>query len=128
MIGPIASSPPDRYRKDDAILRVALADKVHNARSIVRDFREEGHALWSRFLHRSAREQLCYYSGLVEFFDQRRPGPLSEDLWRAVGELTWLVGRDQTQHGEQLLHDTPWEYRAEIRSANQPILESRLGG
>ena len=44
------------------------------------------------------------------------------------GELTWLVGRDQTQHGEQLLHDTPWEYRAEIRSANQPILESRLGG
>ncbi len=128
MIGPIASSPPDRYRKDDAILRVALADKLHNARSIVRDFREEGHALWSRFLHRSAREQLRYYSGLVEFFDQRRPGPLSEDVWRAVGELTWLVGRDQTQHGEQLLHDTPWEYRAEIRSANQPILESRLGG
>jgi (p)ppGpp synthase/HD superfamily hydrolase len=27
---------------DDAILRVALADKVHNARSIVRDYREEG--------------------------------------------------------------------------------------
>lgn len=30
---------------DDAILRVALADKVHNARSIVRDCRREGHAL-----------------------------------------------------------------------------------
>jgi hypothetical protein len=30
---------------DDAILPVALADKVHNARSIVRDCRREGHAL-----------------------------------------------------------------------------------
>ena len=80
---------------DDAVLRVALADKVHNARSIVRDFREEGHALWARFLHRSARQQLWYYSGLVEFFDQRR---------------------------------TPGEYRAEIRRADEPILESRSGG
>lgn len=87
---------------DDAILRVALADKVHNARSIVRDYREEGEALWARFPERSAREQLWYYRGLVEFFQRRRPGPLTEDLWRAVGELTWLVARDQGQHGEQL--------------------------
>ena len=88
--------------EDDAILRVALADKVHNARSIVRDYREEGQALWARFQHRSAREQLWYYSGLVEFFERRRPGPLTEDLWRAVGELAWLVARDQAQHSEQL--------------------------
>jgi (p)ppGpp synthase/HD superfamily hydrolase len=47
--------------EDDAILRVALADKVHNARSLVRDYREEGQALWARFQHRSAREQLWYY-------------------------------------------------------------------
>jgi (p)ppGpp synthase/HD superfamily hydrolase len=87
---------------DDAILRVALADKVHNARSIVRDYREEGEALWARFPQRSAREQLWYYSGLVEFFQRRRAGPLTEDLWRAVGELTWLVARHQAQQGEQL--------------------------
>jgi (p)ppGpp synthase/HD superfamily hydrolase len=31
---------------DVAILRVALADKVHNAHSIVRDYRQEGHVLW----------------------------------------------------------------------------------
>jgi HD domain len=87
---------------DDAVLRVALADKVHNARSIVRDYREEGHALWERFTQKSAREQLWYYSGLLEFFDARRPGPLTEDLWRAVGELAWLVARDQAQRSEQL--------------------------
>ena len=88
--------------EDDAILRVALADKVHNARSIVRDHREEGEALWARFQHRSAREQLWYYGGLVEFFQQRRAGPLTEDLSRAVGELAWLLARDQAQHGEPL--------------------------
>jgi HD domain len=88
--------------EDDAILRVALADKVNNARSIVRYDREEGQALWARFPERTVREQLWYYSGLVKFFDQRRPGPLAEDLWRPVGELAWLVARDQAQQSEQL--------------------------
>jgi (p)ppGpp synthase/HD superfamily hydrolase len=79
---------------DDAILRVALADKVHNARSIVRDYREEGHALWERFTQKTAGDQLWYYSGLLTFFQERRPGPLTEDLRRAVAELAWLVAQD----------------------------------
>jgi hypothetical protein len=82
---------------DDAVLRVALADKVHNVRSIVRDYREEGHRLWERFTQKTAREQLWYYGGLLAFFERRRPGPLTEDLWRAVGELGWLVARDDAQ-------------------------------
>jgi hypothetical protein len=45
---------------DEAILRVALDDKVHNARSIVRDYREEGHRLWERLTQKTAREQLWY--------------------------------------------------------------------
>jgi len=60
---------------DDAVLRVALADKVHNVRSIVRDYREEGHRLWERFTQKTAREQLWYYGGLLAFFERRRPGP-----------------------------------------------------
>ena len=47
-------------------------------------------------------EQLWYYSGLVGFFERRRPGPLTEDLCRAIGELAWLVARDQAQQSEQL--------------------------
>ncbi len=101
--------------EDDAILRVALADKDNNARAIVRDYREEGQALWARFPHRTAREQLWYYSRLVDFFDQRRPGPLTEDLRRAVGELAWLVARDQAYH-------------AELRGSSEPVLETRSGG
>jgi (p)ppGpp synthase/HD superfamily hydrolase len=48
-----------REIEDDAILRVALADKVHNARSIVRDYRDEGHALWERFTQKTARETVA---------------------------------------------------------------------
>ena len=85
---------------DTAILRVALADKVHNARSIVRDYRAEGHVLWERFTERTAGEQLWYYGALLAFFQERRPGPLTEDLRGAVGELTWLVEHDHVQDRE----------------------------
>jgi (p)ppGpp synthase/HD superfamily hydrolase len=80
---------------DDGVLRVSLADKVHNARSLVRDYRREGDALWERFDEKSAADQLWYYGALLEFFERRRPGPLTEDLRRAVNELKMLVERDE---------------------------------
>ena len=88
--------------RDESILRVALADKVHNARSIVRDYREEGHVLWERFTQKTARHQLWYYGGLLAFFQDRRFGSLTEDLLRAVSELAWLVARDHAERCEQL--------------------------
>lgn len=83
---------------DDAVLRVALADKVHNARSLVRDYREEGPRLWERFPNKTPPDQLWYYDHLVEFFRAHRPGPLAEDLRRAVEELAALVGHHDAQH------------------------------
>jgi len=80
---------------DDHVLRVVLADKVHNARSIVRDYREEGDALWERFAERTAQEQVWYYRALLRFFSENRPGPLTEDLRRAVEELELLVALDE---------------------------------
>jgi (p)ppGpp synthase/HD superfamily hydrolase len=79
---------------DDAVLRIALADKVHNARSIVRDYRAEGHALWDRFPNKTVEDQLWYYGELLEFFGARGRGPLVEDLRRAVSELAELAARD----------------------------------
>ncbi len=79
----------------EAVLRVALADKVHNARSIVRDYRAEGHALWDRFSNKTIDDQLWYYRALVEFFSARHPGPLVEDLRRALAELEELADRDR---------------------------------
>jgi (p)ppGpp synthase/HD superfamily hydrolase len=76
---------------DDGVLRVVLADKVHNSRSIVRDYRAEGHALWARFTNKTADDQLWYYDELLRFFAERRPGPLVEDLQRAVDEFADLL-------------------------------------
>jgi (p)ppGpp synthase/HD superfamily hydrolase len=79
---------------DDAVLRVSLADKVHNARSIVRDYRAEGHLVWDRFTNKTADDQLWYYGRLLAFFQGRRRGPLVDDLRHALGELAELVVAD----------------------------------
>ena len=42
--------------RDEGVLRVVLADKVHNARSIVREHRRLGPALWDRFHDRSGQD------------------------------------------------------------------------
>lgn len=79
---------------DEAVLRVSLADKVHNARSIVREYRAEGHALWERFTNKTIDDQRWYYGRLLEFFGERTPGPLVEDLRRALAELEALAAAD----------------------------------
>jgi len=95
---------------DDAALRVVLADKVHNARSIVRIYRDEGHELWDRFTNKTAEDQLWYYGELLRFFNARPAGPLVEDLRRSVDELEELVLADPDQ-----IHDGP--ARRAVRAA-----------
>jgi (p)ppGpp synthase/HD superfamily hydrolase len=77
---------------DGPSVRVALADKVHNARSIVREYREEGAALWERFGGKTVDDQIWYYRALLEFFEKCHPGPLVEDLRRALAEIEALAG------------------------------------
>lgn len=74
---------------------MALADKLHNARSIVRDHRDEGDALWRPLRRRTADDQLWHGGRLLACFEERRPGPLTEDLRRAVMELARLTARDR---------------------------------
>jgi hypothetical protein len=72
----------------DSARSVSRAQGVDKVRAL--------HGLWERFGERSAREELWYYGGLLELFERRRPGPLTEDLRHALAELTWLVARDPT--------------------------------
>ena len=65
------------------VLLVSGADKLHNARSILSDLREDGDKLWERF-KRGAREQLWYYGALRDVFLRRLPGRLADELDRAV--------------------------------------------
>ena len=93
--------PPTEVRKDRYVahlreaddiggLRISLADKLHNARSIVRDLEMHGDALWDRF-NTGAAFQLHYYRGLVEAFRSRAAvgftSPMVEELAKTVAEI-----------------------------------------
>ena len=71
---------------DHETLLVALSDKVHNARSILRDLRkpEVGTAVFSRFGNRPREDTLWYYRELANAFQQLSPGQLAEELMEIV--------------------------------------------
>ena len=85
---------------DEGTLRVALADKVHNVRAIVRDYRYEGHGIWERFTEKTAQQQLWYSTRLAELFTRKRPGPLADELRDAVEELAALIAADPQEPDE----------------------------
>jgi (p)ppGpp synthase/HD superfamily hydrolase len=86
--------------EDEGTLRVALADKLHNAGSIVRSYRQSGDLLWERFTEKSAQQQLWYLRQLVELFSRKRPGPFATDLRNAVDELAILIAADDQETDE----------------------------
>jgi (p)ppGpp synthase/HD superfamily hydrolase len=92
--------PPWRQRKEAYlahlreatadVLRVSAADKLHNARAILADYRALGEALWPRFSE-GRDEILWYYRSLVAIFLERGPARLAGELARAVAELNRLT-------------------------------------
>jgi (p)ppGpp synthase/HD superfamily hydrolase len=73
---------------DKAALLVSLADKVHNARSILRDLRkpEVGAAVWGRFKS-SKTDTLWHYRELAAAFGKHLPGQLADELGEIVDAL-----------------------------------------
>ena len=74
----------------EAALHVSLADKLHNMRTIVVDYRGDGEQVWSRF-SAERDEVLWYYRSLAAAFARLRPGGLATELGATVGELEGLV-------------------------------------
>lgn len=75
-----------REETDAGVLRVSLADKVHNARAVLQDYQRVGEDLWGRF-HRDA-DTPWYYRSLAGIFQERMPGStLTAELDRAVTAL-----------------------------------------
>jgi (p)ppGpp synthase/HD superfamily hydrolase len=67
-------------------LLVSLADKTDNAEAILGDYRVVGDQLWSRFT--GGRDgTIWYYRSLSAIFARALPGPLADDLARAVGQF-----------------------------------------
>lgn len=81
----------------DAALLVAAADKLHNARSLLRDHRQLGDALWDRF-NGGRDDQEWYYRSLVDAFRRRRPGFLANELARTVEALFGPPGREDVDN------------------------------
>ena len=92
--------PPWRARKEayiahvraasDSVRLVSSADKLHNARSILSDYRTCGEALWDRFT--GGREgTLWYYRSLVGAYREGGGSPLVDELERVVVEIEQLA-------------------------------------
>lgn len=70
-----------------SVLKVSLADKLHNARSILTDLGEIGEAVWDRF-NAGRSDQAWYFGALLRVFEARLPGSRNlPDFRRVVGEL-----------------------------------------
>ena len=72
---------------DTAVLMVWLGDKLANMRSIYRDFKVEGEAMWQRFNQKDVSEQAWYYRSIVKLTSR-----LSDtSAWLEYKTLTELV-------------------------------------
>lgn len=97
------TKPPWRDRKEaylehlkraDADTRiVSAADKLHNAREILKDYREYGDTVWHRF--EGKREgTLWYYRALADELSSENNWMVRE-LERVVSELEHLANRQE---------------------------------
>ena len=71
---------------DDTIL-VSLADKLDNARAILRDYRDRGDELWQRFSQHDPEKHLWYYKSLLKVYKKRNKTWLVAELERVLDEL-----------------------------------------
>jgi len=90
--------PPwlDRKRKyiehlaevgDDTLL-VSVADKLDNARSMLRDYHTHGPSLWERFNRKNPQDHLWYYGELLKAYRNRGcTSWMVDELGRVVDEL-----------------------------------------
>ncbi len=69
--------------KPERSLLVVLADKTHNAESILADYRMLGEPVWDRF-NGGPQGTRWYYRSLAEAFPQTLPRQLLDRLGRAV--------------------------------------------
>jgi GTP pyrophosphokinase len=87
--------------KSPAALRVSLADKVHNARSILLDYRTHGDELWARFGQGQGLATRVYYRELAAAFERERDRlgpaaqPLIDELRRTVDAITAMAETHQ---------------------------------
>jgi len=72
-------------------LRVSAADKVHNAYAILRDLRNIGETVWTRF-SAAPDDVMSYYESLVRAYREAGGGRLVDELDRIVRAIQREMG------------------------------------
>lgn len=95
--------PPWRPRKEAYIrhletvspetILVSLADKLDNARAILRDLRKDGPSLWNRFNTTDPQDHLWYYRALLAAYEERADSWLVTEFRLVVAEIAAEVSR-----------------------------------
>jgi (p)ppGpp synthase/HD superfamily hydrolase len=70
---------------------VSAADKLHNVRTILADYRRDGESVWKRFSGKKDGT-LWYYRALSDEYQRRNPNRITRELEIAVAELERAVG------------------------------------
>jgi len=73
-----------------SVCLVSAADKLHNVRSIIRDYHEHGEAIWDRF-QGSRDGTLWYYETVADTLIRRYRSQLTRDLQDEVDKLLALA-------------------------------------
>ena len=72
---------------------VSLADKLHNARSILQDLKSNGPGVFNKF-NGGLKGTLWYYNKLVEIFKMTDSGFLIDELTIVVKEISEIASED----------------------------------
>ncbi len=84
-------------KNDDAsVLLVSLADKLHNSRCILSDYKREGEYFWKRF-NAKKEDILWYYMGLLKEYKKFGNSPyghLLEEYGAIVNDIEILCGKE----------------------------------
>lgn len=81
-------------KKADSDTRlVSAADKLHNVRTVLTDYRQQGEVIWRRF--KGGREgTLWYYRAISNEFQRGRPNRITRELAIEVAALEKATGID----------------------------------
>ncbi len=72
---------------------VSASDKLHNVRTILTDYRQDGDAIWTRF-NGKKEGTLWYYRALNDEYRRRNPNRNTRELEIAVAELELAVAKN----------------------------------
>jgi (p)ppGpp synthase/HD superfamily hydrolase len=109
-------------KADDSVRLVSCADKLHNCRAMVHDYRAKGEALWSRFSE-GRESQLWFYRACASALRMAPPSPrvqpLLEELEDAVAELELLAERGGLAHAMAI---SAWAHANQRDKAGAPYV------